>query len=183
MAPRRCLVVVLMALVGPANADARRGEKPAQLCLLCHRPDSAVPAPLLEAQPARYLVRQIDAYRAGKRSEPGMRANVANLTAREITDIADYFASAPLKRHGASIDEAKARTGERRVAELGCETCHRPGLAGGGDIPRLAGQLPSYLERQLEGFIAGDPRHPATRWPAAGSEVAAVVHYLASLRQ
>lgn len=178
---RAVVFLVLAAGVAQAHADAKRGEKSAQLCLLCHRPDSAVPAPLLEAQPARYLVNQIEAYRSGKRAEPSMRANVANLKPREIAEIADYFAGAVPKRHAISVDVDKARAGARRVAELGCEKCHQPGLVGRDDTPRLAGQLPSYLERQVDGFIGGDRRHPATAWPTGGTDLESVVHYLAGL--
>ena len=173
---------VLLLLMAPACADPKRGEKAAQLCLLCHRVGSAVPAPPLEGQPARYLVRQIEAYRSGKRTEPSMRANVANLKPREIADIGDYFASAAPKPHAAKIDEDIVRAGARRVIELGCEQCHGPGLVGRGDVPRLAGQLPSYLERQVDGFASGDARHPATPWPAAGADRTAVVQSIAGMK-
>jgi cytochrome c553 len=179
---RAVVFAALAAGVAHAHADAKRGEKAAQLCLLCHRPDSTVPAPLLEAQPARYLVSQIEAYRSGKRTEPSMRANVAALKPRDIADIADYFATAAQRRHGVRVDADKAQAGARRVAELGCEGCHQPGLAGRDLVPRLAGQLPSYLERQLNAFAGGDARHPATSWPAAGGDLDAIVHYLAGLQ-
>jgi cytochrome c553 len=183
MTIRRWLVFgVLLSLLAPACADPKRGEKAAQLCLLCHRAESAVPAPLLEGQPARYIVRQIEAYRSGKRTEPSMRANVANLKPREIADIGDYFASATPKPHGAKIDEEIARAGARRVIELGCEHCHGPGLVGRGDMPRLAGQVPSYLERQVDRFASGDARHPATAWPSAGPDRTAVVQAIAAMK-
>jgi cytochrome c553 len=55
----------VLALAFPfsdACADARAGEKKAQLCLLCHRIESAVGAPTLEQQPSKYLVAQISAF-------------------------------------------------------------------------------------------------------------------------
>jgi cytochrome c553 len=177
------LIAVLIAGMGPADADVRRGEKAAQLCLLCHRPDSTAQAPLLEAQPERYLVAQIDAYRTGKRTEPSMRANVANLKPREVADIAAYFAGAAPRRHGAPRDGEKARAGGQRTEELGCASCHGAGLVGGGAVPRLAGQVPAYLERQIAGFMAGDRRHPATTWPAAGADLDTVVQHIAGLNQ
>jgi hypothetical protein len=48
----------VLALVFPfsdACADARAGEKKAQLCLLCQRVESAVGAPTLEQQPTTEL--------------------------------------------------------------------------------------------------------------------------------
>jgi cytochrome c553 len=179
----RALLLAFLAIgSAPVDADPKRGETAARLCLLCHRPDSSVPAPLLEAQPVRYLVEQIQAYRSGKRTDPSMNANVGSLKPREITDIADYFAIATPKRHGAAVDAEKARVGARRVMELGCEKCHMAGLTGRDAVPRLAGQLPSYLERQLRAFVAGNTRHPHTSWPAASADLEAVVHYLAGLQ-
>ena len=65
---------------GDALADAKAGEKKAQLCLLCHKPGNVMAhAPLLEAQPAKYLVIATTDYKTGKRPDSVMKANVANL--------------------------------------------------------------------------------------------------------
>jgi cytochrome c553 len=54
-------ILVLAGLLLPVQsfADAKAGEKKAQLCLLCHKVSNAIASgsamPLLEAQPARYL--------------------------------------------------------------------------------------------------------------------------------
>ena len=49
--------------------------------------------------------------------------------------------------------EALATTGGGRT--VACATCHGRGLAGMGDIPRLAGRSPTYLVRQLYEFKHG----------------------------
>jgi cytochrome c553 len=52
-------VLVALGLLIPIDtlADTKAGEKKAQLCLLCHKPANVMAsAPLLEAQPAKYLV-------------------------------------------------------------------------------------------------------------------------------
>ena len=90
------LSFVLAALAFPVSdacADARAGEKKAQLCLLCHRVESAVGAPTLEQQPSKYLVAQTNAFKTGKRVGPEMQSNVIRLSAKDIQDISDYFSS------------------------------------------------------------------------------------------
>jgi cytochrome c553 len=49
----------------------------------------------------------------------------------------------------AYVPKGSLAKGEGLVAGMGCASCHGAGLAGSGDIPRLAGRSPSYLVRQL----------------------------------
>jgi cytochrome c553 len=151
-----------------AVADAKAGEKKAQLCLTCHKPENPLaPAPLLEAQPAKYLVQAITEFKTGKRSDTtlAMKTNVSSLSARDIRDIADFFASRPPPIGLYATDPAKAAAGEKRVAELKCGSCHGANFAGAGSVPRLAGQTPGYLVRQLEAFAEGRRGHPPAATP------------------
>lgn len=180
------LMLALMLLPAPALADAKAGEKKAQICLLCHRvgnttaPLSAMP--LLAGQPARYLYLQTKAFKDKRRTEPSMQTNVANLSDRDMRDIADYLAAQKPVRGTFQLDPAKVATGKTRVEELQCATCHRPGFAGIGEVPRLAGQTPAYLGAQLEAFGAGKRPHgsapPITMSP---QEIEGVAQFLASL--
>ena len=67
-------ILTLAALLLPAEslADAKAGERKAQLCLLCHKADYASAPmsamPLLEAQPYTYLYAQIKAYKEKRRT-------------------------------------------------------------------------------------------------------------------
>ena len=75
-------IVLLLAVVSfDAAADAKAGEKEAQLCLLCHKAGNVMAAPLLEAQPAKYLIAATTAYKTGKRPDVTMQTNVARLSA------------------------------------------------------------------------------------------------------
>ena len=161
-------------------ADAKAGEKKAQLCLLCHRPGNVVvSAPLLEAQPSAYLVKAITEYKTGRRHEPAMKTNVANLSSRDIKDIADYFASRPPVTGVYVTDAAKVAAGEKRVGELKCGSCHGPSFGGREAVPRLAGQTTGYLVNQMEAFAEGRRTHPAieTAFDRIG-ELEAIAHYL-----
>ena len=117
---RPLTLAFVLALVFPfsdAFGDARAGEKAAQVCLLCHR-DRIRRWRTLEQQPSKYLVAQINALRAGKRSGAEMRSNVVRLSAKEIQAISDFFSSQRAKpaRFGTDPDPktiALARRAQR----------------------------------------------------------------------
>ena len=146
-----------------ARADARAGEKKAQVCLLCHRVESTVGAPTLEQQPAKYLVTQTHAYKSGKRVFYQMQANVERLSTKDIQDISDYFSSQRAKpaRFATDPDPKTIALGATSAKQLNCANCHSEDYRGGKDIPRLAGQVPNYLERQISEFKRGVRPHPA----------------------
>ena len=183
---RGVLIVLGLLTSIDAVADARAGEKKAQLCLTCHKPGMPnALAPLLEAQPARYLVQAINEFKTGKRSDPGllMKTNVGSLPARDIRDIADYFASRPPLTGLYVTDPDKVAAGEMRVAELKCASCHGPNFAGSEAVPRLAGQTPGYLMRQLEAFAEGRRAHPPSETPFDKiGNVQAIAHYFTAAK-
>lgn len=92
-----------------------------------------------------------------------MKTNVANLSARNIRDIADYFASRPPVVGVYSTDPVAA--GEKRVSDMRCVPCHGANFAGGDAVPRLAGQTTGYLVSQLGAFAAGRRTHPPVETP------------------
>ena len=182
----RLPVLILMACF-PIHAfsDPRAGEQKAQLCVLCHReaPDKRF-VPLLDAQPAEYLVASMVAFKTGQRKtwEPAMTVNLQNLSQADIRDIADYFASRPPPAAPATIDPAAVAAGDKIVAEMKCASCHAPTFRGGGLTPRMAGQKPAYLVYQLEAFRDGRRSHPPGM-PLLNerSDMEKVASYLASL--
>ena len=157
--------LVLCTAPGVALADAKAGERKAQLCLICHRADNP-PAyiPTLEGQTREYLFNQIKAYREKRRPDPTMQTNVAQLSERDMRDIADYFASRKPVRGAFPLDEAKASRGKARAAALKCAACHKDDYSGNKDVPRLAGVEPRYIAPQLIAFAQGKRAHP----PAEG---------------
>ena len=183
------LILLLTAVAAPfsdAWADAPAGEKKAQLCLLCHRVESPTIAPTLEQQPTKYLVAQTNLFKAKKRSSPEMQSNVARLPAKDIQDISDYFSSQRAKpaRFATDPDPKTIALGEASAKQLNCGNCHSEDYRGAKDVPRLAGQKPSYLERQIAEFKHGARPHPTI--PAAAERltdltIAALSAYFAKL--
>jgi cytochrome c553 len=157
------LLALTMLLPVESLADAKAGEQKAQLCLLCHKLSNAIAPlsaiPLLEAQPARYLYLQTKAYKEKQRTDHVMQTNTANLSDRDMRDIADYLSAHKPLRASYQLDPALVAAGKAKTEELKCATCHLPTFHGGGEIPRLAGQTPGYLKAQLEAFAAAKRPH------------------------
>lgn len=87
-----CLTLSLPAYAG----DPAEGQKKSQTCAACHGPDgnSTIPDnPKLAGQHYDYLLKALKDYKAGARKSPIMAPMVANLTQRDIEDLAAYYSS------------------------------------------------------------------------------------------
>jgi cytochrome c553 len=153
--------LALCTAPGVVHADAKAGEKKGQLCRICHRADNP-PAyiPTLEGQTREYLFNQIKAYKEKRRPDPAMQTNVAQLSERDMRDIADYFASRKPVRGTFPLDEAKSGRGKARAEALKCAACHKDDYSGNKEVPRLAGVEPRYIAPQLVAFAEGKRAHP-----------------------
>ena len=77
-----------------ASGDAEAGRKKSTPCAACHGPSgvSASPEfPNLAGQYADYLQTALTHYKNGKRKNPIMQGQVANLSQKDILDLAAYF--------------------------------------------------------------------------------------------
>jgi cytochrome c553 len=137
------------------------------VCSSCHGPDGrsiSSTFPRLAGQQKDYIVAQLKAFRDKTRADPhaktymwGMAASLSDPT---IEAIAAYYASqAPVAGESASSPEVAA--GKKIFTEgipsesvPACMACHGEKAAGNGPIPRLAGQHPEYLARQLAAFAS-----------------------------
>jgi len=87
-----CLMVAMSAPVLAGDADA--GKKKSQTCAACHGPDGNSPAPdfpKIAGQHYDYLLKALKDYQSGARKNPIMAPLVANLTQRDIEDLAAYY--------------------------------------------------------------------------------------------
>lgn len=180
------VLIFLVCIPVHALSDPKAGEQKAQLCVLCHKeaPDKRF-VPLLEAQPAGYLVASMVAFKSGQRKtfEVAMTVNLQNLSQADMQDIADYFAAREQPVVPRQLDPAVIAAGDKIVAEMKCAGCHLPTFRGGGVTPRLAGQKPAYLIYQMEAFRDGRRTHPPGM-PVLKerSDMEKVASYLASVR-
>jgi cytochrome c553 len=89
--------IVLVPFFGaPALASGGAGQKLAQPCAACHGPDGNSPSaefPRLAGQHYDYLVRALKDYKSGARKNPIMAPQAANLTPRDMEELAEYFSN------------------------------------------------------------------------------------------
>jgi cytochrome c553 len=93
--------VLLAALLSSAlpvlaGGDASVGKKKAEPCKACHGENGLSATgdfPNLAGQHNDYLVFVLNHYKNGKRKNPIMVGQVANLTPKDIADLAAYYSS------------------------------------------------------------------------------------------
>lgn len=103
----RLLAILAMLAVSSlvhAAGDAEAGKtKAAQVCAACHGADGAKPSapdqPILAGQYADYLVKTLKDYKAGKRTNPIMQGFAAQLSVKDMEDLAAWFASQKSSLH------------------------------------------------------------------------------------
>jgi cytochrome c553 len=95
---RLLALIIGFALAGAANAagNAASGkEKAAQVCAACHGPEGNKPSdptqPILAGQHYDYLVRALTDYKVGRRNNPIMKGFAAQLSKKDIEDLAAWF--------------------------------------------------------------------------------------------
>lgn len=156
-----------------AHADAAAGAMLAQkgasgvpACMSCHGPNgegrAASGFPRLAGQNQAYLLKQLEAFASGKRKNPQMAPIAGALSAGQMRDAADYFASLPDWKPTQQPNVSSPQYAQGlKVATVGdwskempaCFSCH--GMAGEGvppHFPALVGQPRSYTQTQLEAW-------------------------------
>ena len=79
-----------------ASGNPEAGHKKSTPCQACHGPNgiSVSPAfPNLAGQNVDYIMEALRQYKDGRRTNPIMKGQAANLSERDIEDLAAYFSS------------------------------------------------------------------------------------------
>lgn len=113
--PAAVMALVLAAAPVQAEGDPERGEQIAYTCTGCHGipfyknvyPTYTVPK--LGGQSEGYIVAALEAYRAGDRAHPSMRAQARTLSDQDIADVAAYFVGLADPE---GVDETEDESGE-----------------------------------------------------------------------
>jgi cytochrome c553 len=154
-----------------SRGDVKRGAFVALACSACHGEGGVSRSglyPTLAGMEAVTIFKQLDDFRSGKRSWGVMNAIAAALTPESSADVAAYFASqregmpAPAGQslaagHTFHEDNVAVRlifAGDPARGIPPCTSCHGPSDIKLG-APRLTGQQPLYVERQLAAFAQG----------------------------
>ncbi len=149
-------IVLLLLFGNHVNAaDIKAGKDKAAMCTGCHGPEgvSSNPMfPMLAGQNSTYIENQLKAFQSGARNGPVMKNMASSLSKEDIANVAAYFASLPTKSAGGNAELAEQ--GKNKTAM--CMGCHGNNAQGRGQFPRLAGQHPQYLSKQLTAFKTGE---------------------------
>ena len=150
------------------EGSVEAGRAKAATCAACHGADgnSVTPDwPMLAGQHASYIVRQLEAFKDGERTDVTMKPFADLLSDQDMLDVAAYFAAQTPTPKGA--DPALVTLGQQiyrgGVAERGvpaCIGCHGPDGNGNplAAYPRVSGQHAAYVTKQLNAYRTGDRR-------------------------
>lgn len=88
----------LIASTTAMAADPVAGKEKSKTCAACHGPDGnsqTADFPRLAGQHFDYLVKALGDYKTGARKNAIMAPQAANLSKRDIADLAAYYSSQP----------------------------------------------------------------------------------------
>jgi cytochrome c553 len=154
------LIAAWMVLTPSAHAqlDAKQmaaARAKAQVCFACHGPDgnSQNPEyPILAGQTWRYLYIELQDFKAGRRKDPQMSPIAETLSTEDMIALGNFFAAQKPLPIPFRADAAKVDAGRKVSDAVLCPMCHLGGFVGQNEIPRVAGQYPQYIKKQLEDF-------------------------------
>jgi cytochrome c553 len=192
------LLAVLASAPVQAAGSVEAGQTKAVVCAACHGIDgnSLNPEwPSLAGQNEAYLVKTLQAFKKGERSNVLMSAQAMTLGDQDVQDLAAYFASKTGQRKTAdpkvvADGERLYRGGNKDTGVSACIACHAPDGAGNGPAgyPAIAGQHASYVAAQLKAYRGGqrtsDPNQMMRTTTArlTDAEIDAVASYVQGLR-
>ena len=188
-------LVVLLGAASFASApvhaqDAAAGKAKSERCAACHGADGNSTSgafPILAGQSARYLYLQLRDFSQGARKDPLMSPQIEGLSKQDFFDLAAYFAAQTAKPLAFQADGARVDRGRKKSEEVLCTMCHLGGFKGQNEIPRVAGQQPDYVMKQLRAFKARTRTNDAGNMTAVAQtisdeDIVDLAHYIATLR-
>lgn len=130
-------------------------------CFLCHGVEGESTTalyPRLAGQHYQYIAKQLADFKAGRRQSDTMVNMAADLAPEEMLALGVYFEKKPTRAQDVQDGELAAigrfifLRGNEYSGVAACASCHGERGLGTSQLPRLAGQVPQYIERQLRSF-------------------------------
>ena len=144
------------------------GRTKSATCAACHGVDgnSVTPDwPMLAGQHAAYIVRQLEAFKNGERTDVTMKPFADMLSEQDMLDVAAYFEAQTPVPKGAdpalvTLGQQIYRGGVPGRGVPACIACHGPDGAGNprAAYPSISSQHAAYTSKQLNAYAAGDRR-------------------------
>jgi cytochrome c553 len=160
-------IVGSAALGNPlVEGSAEAGKTKAVTCAACHGPDgnSANPQwPSIAGQNAPYIVKQLQAYKDGTRSNVLMSGQAAALSDEDMRDLAVFYTEQAIAPRTVANEEMLDkgerlyRGGDAESNVAACTACHGPTGRGNpaAAYPLLKGQHATYTAAQLRAYADG----------------------------
>jgi cytochrome c553 len=186
------LLAALAAFAAPParaqNATPAIQEK-AAACFACHgtNGNSENPLfPILAGQSWRYIYIQLKDFKEGRRSHPVISPTAADLTRDDMIALGNFFAAQKPQPIKFNADGARVEAGRKISDAVLCPMCHQGGFVGQNEIPKVAGQYPEYIRKQLHDFKARHRTNDAGNMTSvAGTlsdeDIENLAHYIANL--
>ncbi len=160
------LVSAAASAEGLVDGDAEAGKAKAITCGACHGQDgnSVNPVwPSIAEQHPTYIVKQLQAFKSGARTEPLMLGQAMMLSDEDMRDLAVYFSELPVATKvvadPTTLDHGERlyRGGSRDNNTPACIACHGPNGRGNpaASYPSLKGQYAVYAAAQLRAYASG----------------------------
>ena len=142
--------------------------------------------PILAGQSWRYIYIQLKDFKEGRRSDPAMSPMAADLSRDDMIALGNFFAAQKPAPITFKADAAKVEAGRKISDAVLCPMCHLGGFVGQNEIPRVAGQYPEYVRKQLQDFKAKRRTNDAGNMTSvAGTlsdeDIENLAHYIANL--
>ncbi|MEY4729212.1 MAG: hypothetical protein RL020_370 [Pseudomonadota bacterium] len=182
-------LLISLFITCSAHADVEAGRKKAESCAACHgvNGDSEITAfPILAGQTARYIYLQLKDFKGGQRKDPAMSPMAVDLSKQDMLDLGEFFAAQKPRGTTFKVDGDKVKKGAAKSEETLCTMCHLGGFTGQNDIPRVAGQHPDYVMKQLKAFKARTRTNDAGNMTSVAQtlseeDIENIAHYLVNL--
>jgi cytochrome c553 len=178
---RLILALLTLSISMAATADAEplvegsaeAGQARSATCAACHGPDgnSVNPAwPSIAGQNAPYILKQLQAFKSGSRTDPLMTSQAMPLSEQEMRNLAVYYAAqTPAPKAVAAPEtvnkgEALYQGGDAENRVAACLACHGPTGRGNpaAAYPMLKGQHATYTATQLRNYANGQRKSDGT---------------------
>ena len=148
------------------DGSAEAGKARSMTCTACHGAEGNSMNPLwpnLAGQNANYIVRQLKAFKSGKRADPLMTSQAMMLSDQDMNDLAVYFEGLPAAAQTvadvSTIARAESlyRGGNGTEGISACIACHGPTGRGNpaASYPALNGQHAAYTAKTLQDYANG----------------------------
>lgn len=187
---RLAFFIALVALGFAAGAqDDAAARKLAEPCFACHGPDgnSQIPAnPVLAGQTWRYTYTELKDFKEGRRTDPVMSPVAASLDRDQMIALGNFFAAQKPRPIAFKPDDARVAAGKKISDAVLCPMCHLGGFVGQNEIPRVAGQWPQYVSKQLHDFKARKRTNDGGNMTSVSAtlsdeDIENLAHYIANL--